>query len=335
MAGPRRPSYGRSKSVPDRRREDRSRRQSQGSGWVDPGNPFGVEGTLSPDQRRELEAAYQAALGGTDQTEYWNNQSGLRVRLSRAAGYTAKGLLETPFRFQVPPMEEFSQQYAFDHSEYTTLKSGMFTRPTSRQLIQIQFQTMFLDYNVEWEAWHTKDSPIDATRDLRRLVNTGTPFRLFVRNPALWADEKPDVDMLAVLKSLTVSEKAGEPDARYVDVAFQEWRPPEVIKRKQLGKKTKDKQKRPGRSQPKTPATVWVHPSGECNTRNKKWTASKPVTLNGLAVYFYGRSAYWRTIARKNNIEGVASKDNLGTYVTRVNNGKALKLTIPKLNKDS
>jgi len=265
--------------------------------------------------------------------ELWVVGSGLRVTLQSAPGYTDKKLLKAPFRFQVPPLEEYTQQFAFDHAEYTTLKNGTFTRKTGRQLRQIQFQTLFLDYSVSWEAWRNPAvDPLEAAETLKGLVLTGTPFQLLVSNSQLWG-EKQDTNMLAVLKALTVTEKAGEPDARYFDVSFQEWRAPAIIKRKQLGKKTKGGQQRPARSKPKTPAYLWVRADGSAKHRSKSWTAARPVTLNGLSIYFYGRSAHWRTIASANNIKGVASKDNLGVYVRRIAgvNGKA-NFVIPRVD---
>ena len=269
---------------------------------------------------------------------YWKRNAGVRVTLFSEPGITSKNVLTEPFRFQVPPLEEFAQQFGFDHSEYTTIRGGTYTRPTARQLTQIQFQTFFVDWNPNWAAFHLfKPNPIEQANGLRSILNSGTAFRMVIRNPDLWGYQN-DVNMLAVLKALTVTEKSGEPDARYIDLTFQEYRPPAEIKRKQLGKKTKPGS-RPPRSLPKTPTTVLIQFDGAAYHSSRTWTYSDPVTLSKLSTHFYGSAIGWRIIASKNGITNVSGTTDLGTYLKRLYPGdkpealarRTKKLVIPRI----
>jgi hypothetical protein len=288
--------------------------------------------------RLQIEADFRNVEGRRNLFNYWKRNAGIRVTLFNEPGITSKNVLSEPFRFQVPPLEEFTQQFSFDHAEYTTIRGGTYTRPAARQLTQIQFQTLFVDWNPSWAAFHLyKPNPIDETKDLRSILNTGTAFRMVIRNPDLWGYQN-DVNMLAVLKALTVTEKNGEPDARYVDLTFQEYRPPAAINRKQLGKKTKPGS-RPPRSLPKTPTTVLIQFDGAAYHSSRVWTYSDPVTLSKLSTHFYGSAVLWRYIAAKNGIINVSGTTDLGTYVKRLYPGdkpaalarRTKKLVIPKL----
>jgi nucleoid-associated protein YgaU len=98
----------------------------------------------------------------------------------------------------------------------------------------------------------------------------------------VWA--RFDLSMLATMRTLSVEERAGEPDTRYFDIAFTEWKALEV-KRARFGS---DKTQR-------------VHPTpGQ--------------TLRDLAVEYYRDPNKWRVIARANGITGFPPDSDLAKY---------------------
>ena len=162
----------------------------------------------------------------------FDGTDGLRVSLHRIRKHTARNILKEPFRFQVPPLENFSWEQAFNWTDYDTIEEGTFSRKGGRALRVVSFETMFLDYAMPWTmwaiqpddpAWEGVPDPLAATQDLRQIMNSGTPFRLIVNQPRLWGDA-PDIEMNATLRNVRVEQRAGEVDARYTNVEFVEWR---------------------------------------------------------------------------------------------------------------
>lgn len=252
---------------------------------------------------------------------------GLSVAFSRR-DETKKGLLGDRFLFQVPPTDSFSFSAAFGHTDYDTVSSGQYSRPGGRQLKQIQFSTLFVDYDPQWAAWHygvenglPPVDPLGWTGELLELVESGSPFDLTVGQPNV--NGAYDIRSLAVtMRNLEVEERAGEPDARYVNVQLVEWRPISLARRRRG-----------------LPATVTLHEKGDRAT----WDAGageetlKNPSLSRLAKKFYGSPARYRYIAQhpKNRyLRGYVGKD-LRTYVQKHGRGKkgdrTIKIVVPDL----
>lgn len=196
---------------------------------------------------------------------HWQND-GLRVRLVRVPGTTPKKALKETFRFQVPPLDEFAVQRAFNFNTYDTIRKGQFQKRGSRQLKSVSFQTLAVENRGIFVVTNGQWTPTVIARDLERLADRGYPFLLQVSH------DFPNVEfeMLATLSGLTVSERAGEPDARYFSVDFLEWRDPQV------------RRKRRGQEWPKT----------------HKLDGND--TLHKLARKYYGKPSLAGRIAQRN-----------------------------------
>jgi hypothetical protein len=248
-------------------------------------------------------------------SEPFPNGGGLRVSMSRIPGMTGPKLLRTPFLFQCPPSESFSRSFAFSHSDYDTLRAGQQSRPVGMQLRTITFDTLFLDYGAPFtlidplprnyygnrsradgsdDGAFASDAPepLHMTDELEAILESGTPFYLHVGQRDLW--QRMDVDaMPATLRTLSVEERAGEVDTRYVNVAFTEFRHPSLGPRKAGGGKgVKGKSDRLP-----TSVTVAQLPAGEDN-------------LYALAKRYYGSQAKWRVIAKANGLAGGGSSSS-------------------------
>jgi hypothetical protein len=60
----------------------------------------------------QIDVPHSLDLGNVDGQQnlfnYWNRNAGVRVTLFSEPGITSKNVLTEPFRFQVPPLEEFT-----------------------------------------------------------------------------------------------------------------------------------------------------------------------------------------------------------------------------------
>lgn len=255
---------------------------------------------------------------------------GLRVHLSSVPGITEGGLLTTPFVFQCPPMDEFSVDYSFSHADYDTATAGQFSRPGGLQLRTTSFDTLFVDFA---SFAITEDFPPieDMTADLIELCETGSPFLLTVAHqlpPGGFSNwgltlAGPELQMYATLRTVRVTERAGEGDARYSNVSFVEYRDP-VVATFRLGKQVK----RPGG---KTfPRGVTMGPDGKGVT-DKGFLLQDVLTLSSLARSFYGKAEGAKWIAAANGLTDWGSNTPLIQHVRFGPNNRPIggKLTIP------
>jgi hypothetical protein len=261
---------------------------------------------------------------------------GLLVTLYGINGITDPDVLKVPFYFQCPPLEDFTVSESFNWTTWNTLNHGDMASPSGRTLAQINFQTLFLAYPASFTFFSAVSgvglahpNPRSRSAELRRIMRQGTPFGLVVGNVALY--DTPDVHWgpnaaggggnAAVLISLDVSERAGEEDARYLNVGFQEYRDPHLTRRK-LGKHTH----KHGRG---TPVTITVHKDGHAVEYGL--TIMKEATLRKLARHFYGHPEQWRHIVKRNPaLKNVSGNRNLGDWLTKVRKVKEVKVKIPK-----
>ena len=253
------------------------------------------------------------------------DRDGLRIILKRMAGFTPKGLLAAPFLFHVPPSESFKHSHAHAHLDYDTLR-GQFSRPAGRQLIQLAFTAMVLDWTPEWSLIHAPGwvpNPVEISEQLVEICEQGHPFLFTAGQPKLWG--RYDIlDLPMTLRSIDVDERAGESDARYLDVSFVEFRSPTLLNSKRKGKGKK-------RYNDKLPTYVTVLKDGSARDRNGH-RFKAPVTLHKLAQHFYHSNAKWTLIAKRNGLRNYAPGRSLKDWAKR--HRGIDKLQIPALPHD-
>lgn len=301
------------------------------------------EDGLNPAEKRALIAArqnrpYHAAL---------RHDEGLRVSIRRVRGLTPKGLLLTPFYFQAPPLDTFSVTNAYTHTDYDTVRAGQHDRPSGLQLRTVQFNSLFVDTDYDWTVVRSKrwnpirssakereklgyitgeeyvPNPLLLTKELRRVLRSGSPFRLIVQHPPrLWGHRVYEVNMLATLRELQVEERAGELDARYVNVSFTEHRTPSLQRR---GQGTQP------RGSHSLPATVTIAVSGQIDIPHVKNDPAK-INMHWLAKWFYGSASEWRWIAKANKpLEDWAPDRNL--VILAQKRKRDLKIKVPGISR--
>lgn len=246
---------------------------------------------------------------------------GLKVTLSRSR-FTRRGLLAVPFRFQVPPLDEFTVGHSFNWSDYETISAGQFSRPGGRQLRTVSFQTMFADYRsmywtlLDYPPGTSLPTPLDWTFELQAILESGTPFKLVVGQPEHWHDN--DLDMLATLRTMDVTERGGEPDARYVSMGFTEWRDLAVTR------------KRKGKGRGGGPPGLL--PKGEAALEDLVHTIKQGDTLQKLSRRYYGstsRRYYKHIMANNSGLRSWPGSKNL--YLFKRNGRRVRAILIPML----
>jgi hypothetical protein len=236
-----------------------------------PGDTFGGETILVP---------HEVTVG-----------EGLSVKLERAPGFTAPGLLTTPFFFQCPPLEEFSTTVSFDHSEFATIEQQQFSRPMAQQLMTVSFDTLTLDEDPSWSLFGESGyadagglNPIQVKRQLNTLCRSGTPCKMQAIDGM-----GSHFRMYATLRSVRATERAGEIDTLYLSVEFVEFQHPDLVKR---GGSANDREKLP------LTLTVSTLPDDQSN-------------MYGLSVLYYHSASRWRVIAKANGLSALSPSIDL------------------------
>lgn len=221
---------------------------------------------------------------------------GLRVSLAAIPHLTKPGLFPGgAFLFQAPPLEELTEQFAFNHADYAAW-SGEFSRPQGRQLETLSFDTLWLDdgssnHAPGWAMWKRAIDPIAAKERLKKILYAGSPVMLTAHQLPVW--NKYDIRMMVTMRSLTSGEKHGEQDARYFSMQFREYRDA-TVRTKGMG----------------APHGVGkLGPNGK-NVTVRNLPAGQD-TLQELGKYYYGTNTAWQKIAKANGLHGVAGSTNL------------------------
>lgn len=282
--------------------------------------------------------------------EGWQS-GGMHVVLEHIRGITRQGLLTKPFRFQMPPTDNFSRQLSHAHTDFDTLNSGQHSRTVGSQLEIVSFPTLLIEWDHPLAVWPNsavQGTLADADRartwnllnitwTLERILDSGSPVLLKAGSPGYWEGGGPterygwDVHMPATLRDLTIEQRPGEIDARYLNVEFHEWRKLDatVLNRKKKGRGGKGKGGGKGRT---VPTTVEINSAGTAKDLGNGGRRINNVDLHKLAKHFYGDADAWRTIRRSNSIterhNWIGSR-GLGALSTQHNNGRAYKLYIP------
>ena len=157
-------------------------------------------------------------------------------------------------------------------------------------------------------------------------------MRLVAWNRGLW--RHPDVNMPVTMRTYSVRERAGEPDSRYFDLSFTEYRRPQLLRRGYRRNRGHD-----------LPALVFIDRHGvaheldldeesggvSANPRTGVTigTRAHPATLRRLSKRYYGENGEWKRIARKNSIHHMGADDTLDKLHKR--GRKHMRLTIPRI----
>lgn len=241
--------------------------------------------------------------------------------MRRISGMTPKTVLKRPYYFQCPPMDDFAIAYGHSHGKYSTI-DGEYSRRGGRNLITTSFRTLVVEY-----GGFVVEHNYDVEKLVDRLIyisQRGYPFDLLCTHAY---NQEPELHMDAVLESVTVSESANELDARYLDLAFSEYRDP-VVKRRKLKGGSRTKGKRPGRKA----FPIWFQLKKDGTfTAERAVTMPrkpKPLTLELMATLCYGKASYARYIAKANKLTHYGYKDPLIKH-SRFK-GKGGKLVVPE-----
>ena len=223
----------------------------------------------------------------------------------------ARNTIEADYKFQCAPLEEFGYESSYDFTNFVTISGGEFDRRYGRKLRTLSFDTLLTD--EDGASWATSLSDLgevgstptsnDLVASLLAIADEGQVFEMLVSSVALWElmgaaeaisqfESGTRLQMYATVRSVRVTEKAGEPGTKYLSVQCVEHRQPVLTSGT-----------RPG-SNPKThDKTVLTMQYGS----NKKWkiavsplTSSvnkdiqhavkiKRVTLARLGLAIYGK----------------------------------------------
>jgi hypothetical protein len=239
---------------------------------------------------------------------------GMTIRLKKIPGVTKGSVLQTPYYFQCPPMEEFGADHGFTHSRYQTL-DGEFTRRGGRELVAVTFRTVV----VEWGRFTvTDDWDVEAlVDDLTEICDKGWPFDLLATHKH---SSRAELHIDAVLERIRPSEVAGETDARYLDLSFLEWRDPRAEKRRK--KKTRKGNK-------KLPFTIELLKDGTFKSPVKIKTADEDLTFSDIAKYAYGKPSYAKYVAEANDMPNWGYNTPIIKHTRFKKNGG--KITVPEV----
>lgn len=152
---------------------------------------------------------------------------GLRVELQAIRGVTKKGMLQMPFRFQVPPLDEFRVEMGVVASDYSTIQHGTFTDINGDELATVSFETLVTIAPASWVIAKGLWNPNKIGHRLQHLLKAESPMRLV----AWHAGPVVEINMPVTFRNLSKTEKGGETDARYFSMSFTQWRDPVVRRR--------------------------------------------------------------------------------------------------------
>lgn len=205
---------------------------------------------------------------------------GLRVQLSAIDGLTGgktKGLLTPQFRFQCPPLDSFSHDHGHNHIRSTNYQGRETSRRSKRKLITVPLRTLVVEY-ASWaveQRWDVEDM-LEA---FEVIAEEGYPFRLLATHKY---NGRAEVDITAVMDPLTITEQAGEQDARYLDMTFTEKDDVEV---------SRASNRRSGVVKD-YPYTITLRKDGTYTASSPAFkTKGEPLTLEVVARYAYGAAS--------------------------------------------
>lgn len=202
-----------------------------------------------------------------------NRRPGLHVRLRREQGVTPKNVLAHPLRFPAFIGQEFSVEEEFPWEEFQSVGAGTFLIPpageTAPSLRKFSGEVLTMTWDPRWFVQRGVN-PKGLIRRLQWIGRHHAPFHMLVIQKPNHG-MKADFAGLAVLTRMSVVTRRGEPDSRYVQCDFSQYREMTVRRR--------------GRSD---------------FPKYHRLTAKD--TLRSLAKRYYGREKNWREIRKANGI---------------------------------
>jgi len=156
---------------------------------------------------------------------------GLRVRLSRVRGQTARGILTRPLYLPVT-LGTFSVDETFTHNDFETSTAGEFSAPApGKSLRTTDLETLTIDW-YRYARWlvNPRVSPRRVRTQLLRLARSKTPFELLAILPRM--DGQEELRMKATIRSIGRELRPGEADTRYYTIEIKEWRDMRVGRRR-------------------------------------------------------------------------------------------------------
>lgn len=254
---------------------------------------------------------------------------GMAVTLKTIPKVTGKGLLPARgLTFQCPPTDAFTVAYAHTHTEYDTMAGRQYSRGMTAQLATVSFDTLVIDY-ATWVLLDDAPTVETYTTTLRDLVNSGDPFwftashegRIGAGSVSL-TDFGPEVHMMATLRNLQVSEKAGEGDTRYLNCEFHQYRQAFV----------QDKKKGKGSVGARDwPQYAYLYGSGRGTESGGAQIVKSGLTLARLAKHYYHDASLAQQIASANGFGTFGSNDDLTKLprFKKLADSKHVKVKIP------
>lgn len=258
------------------------------------------------------------------------NHEGLVVVISPITSVTPAALFadlpQGAFFFQCPPLDEMPREKTWQWEDFGTIASGVHANPNYPNPTTVTFETLMVD--TDWghsfaaRAIGDTASPsipgprfavASVAKDvlwacdwLEQLGDSMAPFVVSWGQRALWG--RWDRTMGATLRSLRVVEKAGENDARYLNVSFSEFND---VSNADLGTTIL-----PG--VPGSGSTTGVVDENGQNVLAVLDSSKLPPnerTLYDLAKVFYADPTLWRIIAAASNLAGVTATQDLPSSI--------------------
>ena len=233
----------------------------------------------------------------------FGREGGVRVSLFADPALTSPAVLRRPFLFPISPVEQVDLPWSYTWNDYDTVSAGTFSRPVRQDPLVVQFTTLFTEFDLmdlpAFGLWPyagkpgvgvaVRPTPLEQVEELLAIMKSAKPFKFVISQPELW--DRPEVSMLATLRAVQSSQKAGETDARYVTVNFTEYRRIAYTARKRG-------QAKGGANSPhKLPVTLTIAKLPDARS-----------TVYGLATFYYGSAHKWRSITQANRwLVGVRS----------------------------
>lgn len=267
-------------------------------------------------------------------------------------------------RFQCGPLDDLSFDSSYDHSDFMTIKAGEFSRPYGRKLRTLSLETLVVDSYPDgtYPSWVNFEQEIldggisEALLDICENGNTfylaageishmspfvaavsGLPTELAGSGLVAPGRDGTRVFMPATLRSVKVTEKAGEPDTTYLTLTFAEYRDPDTVEvnNQQVAVRRGLDPLRTTRRL----AMRWVGPKGTYDA-NGDWdldpnpfvrVAVTPLlSLQSLAQDYYRDPSLWDRIAAANGMGAWGGSTPLCKHPLYGNNAVNI-LTIPAL----
>lgn len=303
--------------------------------------------TVIPGEEQAVPGGKKGNVTPYDQS--FRRNPGTRIRLMPLDGYTQPGLIDDGLVLPAPPLNQLQRDLQNNWADYDTVSAGQFSRPSGMQLQTISIDSIIVADDYPWVFYNpmrqrgwTAD---DFVRQLGKILRSSTPFWLYLENVEYKPDSAgtglvvqrdgsggitqvsqstaavsydfgptPLLKMMATMRQLTPTIQPGEPEARYITMAFTEHRIPGLTEKK-LGKNgTGTGQGTKGSSSSRTlPAFIGLAVFQGAGGG----IAQDQHTLQDLAVTYYGSAAKWTTILAANSWLGsITATHDLGDWNT-------------------